>query len=73
MTKCLQNSQCDYCDARCPDWYEETDEYVSWYQQISTIDESTDYVKIIKYKTPHFEEGKQVLFTVEVLDDKEEH
>ena len=73
MIKCKSKAQCDYCDARCSDCYEETDEYISWYQQISTIDGSTDYAKITKYKNPHFEEGKQVLFTIEMPDKKEEH
>jgi hypothetical protein len=72
MIKCFSNSQCDFCDARCANYYEETDEYYSWYAQIAT-DDGTDYVKITKYKTPHFENDKQVLFTIEVPDTKEEH
>lgn len=72
MIKCFSNAKCDFCDARCADYYEETDEFYSWYVQAS-IDGGTDYVKVTKYKTPHFEGGKQVLFTVEVPDNKEEH
>jgi hypothetical protein len=69
MIKCKTNSKCDFCDARCANYYEETDDYYSWFMQINSPDEDFDYVKIIKYKKLHYENGKQVLFSIVTTKD----
>lgn len=71
MIKCKTNSQCDFCDARCANYYEETDDYIAWFEQIKRADGTLDYGKIIKYKKPYFQDGKEVLVMIEIFDDNE--
>lgn len=60
----------DFCDVRCVNYYEETDDYIAWFEPIKREDGTLDYSKIIKYKKPHFQDGKKVLVTIEIFDDK---
>lgn len=70
---CKKNNMCDFCDARCPDYYEETEDYIATYHQVLMPDGTYQYCKIFRYKFPKYDErnGKQILFEIGFLDDNE--
>ena len=70
---CRTNSVCDFCDARCADYYEETEDYIATYHQVLMPDGTYKYYKIVCYKFPKYDErnGKQILYEIIIPDDKE--
>lgn len=70
---CKTNDMCDFCDARCANYYEETEDYIVTYNQVLMSDDTYEYCKIIRYKFPKYDEqnGKQILFEIIVPDGKE--
>lgn len=63
---CRTNSICDFCDVRCADYYEETEEYTATYSQIRMVDGTYEYCKVIQYKNPKYDKqsGKLKLFDI---------
>ena len=70
---CKTNGVCDFCDARCANYYEETEEYIATYHQVLMPDNTYEYCKIVRYKIPKYDErnGKQILFEIGFPDDNE--
>lgn len=70
---CKSNGVCDFCDARCGNYYEETEDYIATYNQVLMPDGTYQYCKIIRYKFPKYDErnGKQILFEIGFPDDNE--
>lgn len=66
---CKSNAQCDFCDARCADWYEETEEYIATINQIHMPDGTYKYCKLIYYKVPKYgSNGKQIIYEILIPD-----
>lgn len=63
---CTKNSACDFCDARCANYYEETEDYIATYQQVLMPDGTYEYGKVIRYKIPKYDEqnGNQILYEI---------
>lgn len=53
---CKINSGCDFCDARCAHYYEETEDYIATYHQVFMPDGTKEYCKIVRYKFPKYDE-----------------
>ena len=70
---CKTNSACDFCDARCAHYYEETEDYIATYNQVLMPDGTYEYCKIVRYKSPKYDElnGKQTLYEIIIPDDEE--
>lgn len=70
---CITNDMCDFCDTRCANYYEETEDYIAIYNQVLIPDGICKDCKIVHYKFPKYDEqnGKQILLGIIIPDDKE--
>lgn len=53
---------CDFCDARCANYYEETEDYIATYDQVCMPGGAYEYRRVVRYKYPKYDEqnNKQI-------------
>lgn len=71
---CTTNDMCDFCNARCANYYEEeTENYIATCQLVLMPDGTYKCCKIVHYKFPKYDKrnGKQILLEIIIPDDEE--
>lgn len=62
---CKTNSACDFCDARCAHYYEETEDCIVTYKQMHMPNGTYEYCKVIYYKFPQYNKnGERILYEI---------